>query len=1815
LPIEIANRLVNKQLTMKHKYFIFSRAFLFCLFQINQAFGQLEFIENKGQWSGSFGLRAKLNHGDMWLEKNQVSFVLSDFGSEIRHDNHVHAGKLSNAKHHCYKMEFLGANGRARIKGENASGAYHNYFSSNDPKKWAGKVGLFKKAKTENIYGGIDCEWKEENGNLKYEFVVKPGADPKEIKTRYSGLDGLDLENGELILKTSLGVITEQKPFAYQVINKIKVEVPCQFKQLSNNEIGFDFPAGFNPKETLVIDPILVFSSFSGSRSNNWGFTAAPGENGATYSGGIAFGPLFPVTTGAFQEGYNGIEDFTTFDVAILKYNSLGTQLLYATYLGGSEAEVPSSIVMDNQNNLIILGSTSSANFPVSDNAYDRTFNGGLGISPIGAGSLEFTQGSDIFISKLSADGSQLLGSTFLGGSDNDGLMELADVSTNSLVKNYGDSFRGEVLVDSLGRIYIASNTRSTNFPVVQALQASKSSDFDAVAAIFNPQLTALQFSTYLGGNNNDAAYSIQLGKNGFIYLAGGTASSNFRTTANALKPTYSGSIDGFVCKFSPTLGLASYRGTYLGTSSYDQGYFVQLDRQEKVYVFGQTRGSYPVSNNVYANPNSGQFIHCLSNNLDSTRFSTTFGTQDQTTNISPTAFLVDDCGRIYCSGWGGAVNNFGGYVNGNTSGMPVSPDAFISNSDGSDFYILVLERNAASLGFATFFGANGGSDHVDGGTSRFDKKGVIHQSVCACGQGPPGTSFPFTPGVVSEVNRSSSCNNAVFKYDFSLLKARYSPSVFQACAPANIKFSSQSFFAQNYIWDFRDGQIRSTTSDTISHLFDSAGTFKVKLIALNTEACPSKDSLERTITIQKSPKFSGDSLSFCTLNDTLSFTGLPLGTFSYTWSPANFLSSEFISKPKIIKPDSTIEYTASVSTSLGCKSSAKFKLFNRVLQSKAKADTVKGCKPFTVNFENKSYRSKKSTWFWGNGDSIVSNSANLSFTFQQLGTFKVVLKAENDTSCQKTDFDTLLIQVFDNPKLKDTTFYYCQAGAYNINLEPNSAKTFAWTPALGLSDSAILNPVLLNPSPNVYQLTIKDSNQCQAKATIKIKDGILSSQALADTLKGCKPLIVNFENKSYRSEKSTWFWGNGDSTVSNSANLSFTFQQAGTFKVVLKAENDTACQQKDFDTLLVQVFDIPKLKDTTLYYCQTGAYNINLEPNSAKTFAWTPALLLSDSSVLNPVFLSPIPTNFQLTIKDSNQCQARAAVKIKDGILVSKAKADTLKGCKPFILNLKNESYRVKTSTWFWGNGDSTKINSANLSYSFQQSGTFKVVLKVENDTSCKKIDFDTLLVQVFEPPVFLDTLFRFCEDGPKALKASKNNGISTIWSPAVGLSDPNVKDPIFLIPEPRLFSVSITDSNQCKSTAKVDIRDGRLNSKFGAISFNPCVPATINLNNSSTNPQRSRWIYGSDSIDVLGNEIPSMVISAPGLLKIKLKVFNDTTCINFTESEQTILLGGIPQNPLVTKTFCPGDSVQLSAVKQVGYRFSWPANSNPEATDSSLAKILAVDSTFLKVIIKDSLNCSGFQDFLLIPSRPNANFSAKSLFEICSDKLLYEFNAGQTSSSTTYKWQFGESITMSGSNPKFEFQKRGLYPVQLVVRQENCTDTLLKNVLVNDSVLVLEPSFEFSRQVLACNQLPAIKVKNNSIGADKIVWSWDGNSVTNFDPDIKLNAPQTIEMNLSVFKGSCLKTITKTIEVKPVMPPNLLTPNGDSKNDLFVIENLPPFCKLKIKNRWGEEIFTTEDYQNNWSPPEEFRTGFYLLELPGGENCSSWLHVEKGE
>lgn len=797
-----------------------------------------QFVPNMGQWQGNFSFKTEVPGGAIFFNEGGFTYLQKDTSSysllhSLVQPNYSQMAENGFLKSHAFQMRFEGAMATCAISGNRQQSFYHNYYLGSR-QNWRSRVPVFAGLNYTNIYPETDIEVFGTSTGIKYNIIVKPGADIGTIKLKFEGAENVSIQNGKLHIVTSVNQLVEEIPYAYTNKHGTITPIHCEYVKTETGSYSFRIVGGYDKTAIIVIDPVVVFSTYSGSSADNFGFTATYDSKGNLYAGGITEATGYPTTLGSFQVAYKGGDTYNPisgfgnnpWDITISKYNPTGDTLLFATYLGGSRNEYPHSLLADYSDNLLILGTTFSPDFPTSPLAYDTSYNG----------KRVFNDWSDIVITKLSSDGSSLLAATYLGGENHDGL----NLNTN-LAYNYADEFRGDLIMDKDNNYYVGSATLSDTFPMVNPLQATKKGPIDGIVFKIDSSLQNIIWSTYLGGSAADAVYSIRLDKSNRVCIAGGTNSNDLPVSSNAWQKTHKGGTDGFAAIIEND-GQSIRNLTYAGTNKHDESYFIDVDAQDNIYLAGQSEGNMPVTGGTYTNANSGQFILKLSHSLDTLLVATVIGTGKGAPDISPTAFLVDYCGFIYLSGWGSQLNKPL-----STNGLPITSNAYQSITDGNDFYLIALGRNASSLLYATYFGGNQTEDHVDGGTSRFDKRGVIYESVCAsCSNFQNLSDFPTTPGAKFTTNKAQRCNNASFKIDFQLQSAviaDFRPTPRVACFPAPVSMNNVSIRGKSFHWDFGDGTTDSFTLNPV-HNYAKPGKYKIRLIVIDSNTCNLHDTV-----------------------------------------------------------------------------------------------------------------------------------------------------------------------------------------------------------------------------------------------------------------------------------------------------------------------------------------------------------------------------------------------------------------------------------------------------------------------------------------------------------------------------------------------------------------------------------------------------------------------------------------------------------------------------------------------------------------------------------------------------------------------------------------------------------------------------------------------------------------------------------------------------------------------------------------------------------------------------------------------------------
>jgi Big-like domain-containing protein/beta-propeller repeat-containing protein len=528
------------------------------------------------------------------------------------------------------RMKLRHANAAANITGTDELAGASNYFIGNNPTKWRTNVPTYAKVKYEGIYSGIDLVYYGNQGQLEYDFIVAPGADPRRIAFDVSGAKRIRRDaHGNLVLKMGSDEIRWHKPVVYQEKDGVQQEIAAHYAITDKNCVGFEL-GEYDKTRPLYLDP-LIYSTYLGGSNNDSSNAIAVDIAGNAYVAGSTFSSDFPVTPGAFQPAcsyhcYYG-------DAFVAKINPEGSALVYSTFLGGSLSDYASAIAVDDAGNAYVTGGTESSDFPTK-NPLQPLFGGGYW---------------DGFVTEINSEGSGLVYSTFLGGGGDEnhspGTPAIAvdstgntyvtgwtnsidfPVSPNAFQRKcnrgsncyaYGDAFVAKIspagsafvystylggskddltngiAADNAGNAYVTGSTRSPNFPTTPGAFQTSCGDGqqcqygDAFVTKLNPSGSALVYSTFMGGSGYDYGHDIAVDSTGSAYVTGWTSSTNF-PTRNAMQPASGGGqYDAFVFKLNPA-GSDLVYSTYLGGTSDDWGLGIALDSSEDVYVIGNT--------------------------------------------------------------------------------------------------------------------------------------------------------------------------------------------------------------------------------------------------------------------------------------------------------------------------------------------------------------------------------------------------------------------------------------------------------------------------------------------------------------------------------------------------------------------------------------------------------------------------------------------------------------------------------------------------------------------------------------------------------------------------------------------------------------------------------------------------------------------------------------------------------------------------------------------------------------------------------------------------------------------------------------------------------------------------------------------------------------------------------------------------------------------------------------------------------------------------------------------------------------------------
>ena len=1185
-------------------------AFFIGIPSLIQAMGQGRFTENLGQWNEAVHFKIGLSGGFAYLDERGLTIHQMEEGFlDKLHEYYRGKKDVTSASSHVVRFSFQGAD-LSRYEGKYQQKGLENYFLGTNREQHIVGVRSFDEVNFKSVYTSIDLRYNHQNGNLKYEFIVKKGGDPNDIQIDINHAESVFLRDGNLIIKNSVGELIEHEPFAYQIGPNHRIEkVACKYV-LSGNRVTYYFEDGYDNEKDLIIDPEIAFSTYIGASSDNFGFTASYDNDGNLYGGAIVFGQIYPTTDGAYQVNFDG----GTIDCGITKFSPDGTDLIYSTFLGGLSSEAPHSLVVNNEGELYILGTTGSIDFPTTIDAFQPNFAGGNPIAGLG---FSYTEGCDIFVAKLNSEGNELLASTFIGGNENDGIGVQDDLDFN-----YGDIFRGEIIVSDNGDVMLASVSESLDFPLINGFSSSMNGSSNGVIIRLNASLTDMIWSASTGGNLPEAAYGLQMAPDGSVYVTGGTTSSGLAGSENGANSDYSGNVDGYLMHISGD-GATILASTYIGTTEFDQTYFVQIDSNGEVYVIGQSLGDIEVSDGVYFNAGGRQFIQKFNADLSTLQWGTRIGSNNGLINFSPSAFLVTQCNDIYVSGWGGTVNEFG-EAGGNTFGLPITDDAFQSTTDGSDFYLLVLEEDAQDIVYATYFGGSTSTEHVDGGTSRFDKDGTVYQAVCAgCGG---LDDFPTQPGVWSQNNLSNNCNLGVFKFRLSSVSAlaEVDSATDTLCTNQPTTFNNLSQDANSYFWDFGDGETSTEINPT--HVYTDPGEYIVTLLAEDTDGCLGPDSTTISVEVLPSPnmEFTFDNTPICPGEQIqLSVTGAD----SYEWSPAAGLNNTNVFNP-LFSGTETSTYTVTGTSVCGTQT-LEVTLTVGLVDIEIEEDLTV-CPGESIQLS----ASGGSQYLW-TPDIYLDDPTIAKPTATPEANITYQVTVSTDDGCEGTA--QVGIELLDPPPVLTGQTDYVSCNGVPVQILIFGGDNYSWSPSNGLSADDVSNPTAFPSESTVY--TVTSEGECgTGSLEVTVQTNAIEIDVFVDTI-ACFLTPIPVE----ASGANTYRWDPPE-LFADANSPETTVSISSTTEISVIGFDESGCF--DRESHLIQLYPRQIVRAGNDRIINYGD-EIILESFSIFPITWEPSPYLSCLNCNDPLAFPLESTTFFATIETPDGCLETDSVNV----------------------------------------------------------------------------------------------------------------------------------------------------------------------------------------------------------------------------------------------------------------------------------------------------------------------------------------------------------------------------------------------------------------------------------------------------------------------------------------------------------------------------------------------------------------------------------------
>ncbi|MGA1793447.1 MAG: putative Ig domain-containing protein [Thermoplasmatota archaeon] len=633
------------------------------------------FTENLGQWDDELLYVGDTPFGQVGLGKSSVFFnmveyetvdnMIPDFESiqnrilqeemdPMRAPIEETPTKM-DVKGHVLKYSFEGANDVAPV-GVEVKNHRNNYFLGNDPDKWVRGARNFETVLFPDIYENIDLKYYFNSDGTKYDIILKPGADPNEVRIRVDGHDSLNIDNGALsINQNGKELISDGNLVSYQQDDLSLV--PSSFKLIDDDTYGFELDH-YDRTRTTVIDPV-IFSTYIG---NDGAEVETPLLRQDSLWNPVLFDEIlsidFPTTTGAYDRTHNGDQD-----LIVTKVKDDGTDLVFSTYIGGDGEDLATEFILDDDDNIIMRGYTESTNFPTSSGAYQSQLSGGR----------------DLYLFRLKNDGSDMISSTLIGGTGT-------------------ESFTLDIGLKSNGNLIAAGSaaSASSDFPILPgAYDSTFGGTSEGLIFEMSVDATTLVFSTFFGGASTESVPFFEVQSNGEIWVCGHTSSIDFPATTGAFDDTYNGASDVFFLKMNSD-GTDVLYSTFIGGTASDTLTACEIDDNGDIYMVGLTGSTnFPYTSGSGLAGGNDFYALKMKSDFSDIIYSRLIGGMNN--EIAPDMKLTGN-GEMVIEGYTYSTD------------FPITPNALDSTLEGTtDNVIVKLSSDGTSILASTFYDWDGG--------------------------------------------------------------------------------------------------------------------------------------------------------------------------------------------------------------------------------------------------------------------------------------------------------------------------------------------------------------------------------------------------------------------------------------------------------------------------------------------------------------------------------------------------------------------------------------------------------------------------------------------------------------------------------------------------------------------------------------------------------------------------------------------------------------------------------------------------------------------------------------------------------------------------------------------------------------------------------------------------------------------------------------------------------------------------------------------------------------------------------------------------